>query len=115
MVVFFSVSGLRTVILCVTTVKTCAMVLGMKVSYIEIAKAGMCTEGAVRAAVSTKRLECEDLGSVLVFVLAARLKAVGIEFLDEFCGIKTAAELVEVKPSEEQKMMEEIGYIPMEE
>ena len=71
----------------------------MKISNIEIARCALCTEGAVRAAVSGGRLNTEDADSVFRFVLAGRVKASGLDFADpvgdmiEKGLVKTANEL----------------------
>ena len=54
----------------------------MKINNTEIAEVALCTEGAVRAAVSGGRLNTDDLSSVVGFCLAGRLKTLGLEFGD---------------------------------
>lgn len=79
--------------MCVTIVKVCGRVDGMKISNVEIARCGLCTEGAVRAAVSTKRLDVEDAESVFGFILGMRVKVAGLGFMDGLERIKTGAEV----------------------
>jgi len=55
----------------------------MKITNIEIAGAALCTEGAVRAAVSKGKLDTSKIESVFGFILAGRSKAVGLEFMDD--------------------------------
>lgn len=51
----------------------------MQITNKQIAKSAMCTEGAVRAAMSNSKLDKEDLDSILAFVLLGRLKSIGLD------------------------------------
>ena len=53
----------------------------MKTTNIEIAESALCSEGAVRKAVERRKLDPESVCSVVGFVLAMRLKALGL------CGV----------------------------
>ena len=66
----------------------------MKVTNIEIARSGLCSESAVRGAIERGRVNPEDLDSVLGFVLGMRYKELGI------CGMDYA----------EQKLEKKIGF-----
>lgn len=55
----------------------------MDVSNVEIAKVSLCSEGSVRKAVERKRLDAGSLESVVGFVLAMRLKQLGLCGLDD--------------------------------
>jgi hypothetical protein len=73
----------------------------MEATNTEIARCGLCTEGAVRVAIHSKRLDPENLESVLGFVLSSRVKSAGLEFMEGLCRIKTGAEMLSgVKPTE---------------
>jgi len=65
----------------------------MEISNIEIAACALCTEGAVRAAISAGRLNRERLDSVLAFVLAGRLKEMGIGYMDDLWKIRLGSEV----------------------
>ena len=65
----------------------------MKIENKEIASVALCTEGAVRAAVGSKRLDPSSLSSVLSFCLTGRLKGLGIEFMDELSNVSLGSEL----------------------
>ena len=68
--------------MCVTFVKMCSRLFGMKISNTEIARLGLCTEGAVRAAISSGRLDVENAESVFGFALVMRSKSIGFGIFD---------------------------------
>ena len=70
------------VILCVTIVKLCGRLMGMEISNTEIARCGLCSEGAVRAAKSNGRLDSTDAESVFGFILGMRVKELGLSAFD---------------------------------
>lgn len=113
-----------TVKMCVDMIESGDSIFGMVVSYVEIAKCGLCTEGAVRAAVSAKRLDVKSLEGVIGFVLASRTKVLGIGFMDGLFENKSDDDLQKYVAkecgfdkdlAEEQEQMIRIGYIPVEE
>lgn len=59
----------------------------MKISNTEIAEAGLVTEGAVRKAVASGRLDAGDLVSILTFVLIGRLKSEGLNGVVNGCDL----------------------------
>lgn len=80
----------------------------MKTRYsnLEIARAGLCTEGAVRNARKDGRLDDEDAENLAMFVLQMRMKAEGWGFMPDPVGdllasgkLKTGADF-ETNPDE---------------
>lgn len=64
----------------------------MEISNVEIARVGCCSEGSVRAAISAGRLDKTDLEDVVAFVLAGRLKNMGVGYMDDLFTVKIVAE-----------------------
>ena len=67
----------------------------MKATNIEIAKAGLCSETAVRGAIERGRVDPESLESVLGFVMAMRFKSLGIGGVDELASADPIERLME--------------------
>ena len=61
--------------------------MGRRYSNLELAKAGLCSEGAVRNARKDGRLEDSDPASVAMFVLQMRMKAEGWGFMPDASGL----------------------------
>ena len=61
--------------------------MGRRYSNLELAKAGLCSEGAVRNARKDGRLDDSDPASVAMFVLQMRMKAEGWGFFTDASGL----------------------------
>jgi len=84
----------------------------MKATNMEIAKAGLCTEGAVRKA--RERLDLDDLEVLLGWVLGQRVRGLGLAAVDGIVSAGPEAEPEDREPTD-QEYMDELGYIPVKE
>jgi hypothetical protein len=95
----------------------------MKATNMEIAKAALCSEGAVRKA--RERLDLDDLGVVLGWVLGQRVKELGLGAVD---GIAPQKErVIQYAPADAKvfpkmvtmgnvsSVVEDLGYEPCDE
>ena len=87
------------------------LVMGTRYSNLEIAKAGLCTEGAVRNARKDGRLDDNDPASVGMFVLQMRMKAEGWGFMPDAVGDLMSSGAI-VKGSELGEKPEGLEYEP---
>ena len=93
----------------------------MKASNVEIAKAALCSETAVRGAIQRGKLDPDNLESVLGWVIAMRFKELGLGGLDDpierlkgIGALKPASELVTSSPSDKPGLVDVRQFVEMD-